>query len=64
MTSAKLLIMFGTQDSFTNLKQLVSQERFLTGSKVIFLTDDNVLFFQVYLLSGTLSEQVCLRDLF
>ena len=28
MTSAKLLIMFGTQDSFTNLKQLVSQERF------------------------------------
>ena len=64
MTSAKLLIVFGTQDSYTNLKQLVSQERFLTGSKVISLTDDNVLFFQVYLLSGTLSEQACLRDLF
>ena len=60
MTSTKLLIVFGTLDSYTNLKQLVSQERFLTGSKVISLTDDNVLFFQVYLLSGTLSEQVCL----
>ena len=62
VTSAKPLIMFGTQDSYTNLKQLVSQERFLTGSKVISLTDENVLFFQVYLLSGTLLEQVCLRD--
>ena len=62
VTSAKPLIVLGTHDSYTNLKQLVSQRRFLTGSKVISLTDDNVLFFQVYLLSGTLSEQVCLRD--
>ena len=62
VTSAKPLIVFGTHDSYTNLKQPVSKRRFLTGSKVISLTDDNVLFFKVYLLSGTLSEQVCLRD--
>ena len=61
--SAKLLIVFGTQDTYTNLKQLVSPERSLIGSKVISLTDDSGLLFQVYLLSGTLSEWVCLRDL-
>ena len=33
MTSAKHLIVFGTQDSYTNLKQLVSSERSLIGSK-------------------------------
>ena len=64
VTLAKLLTMFGMQDSYTKLKQLVSLEKFLTGSKVISLTDDNRLFFQVYLLSETLLEQVCLRDLF
>ena len=58
VTSAKLLIVFGTQDSYTNLKQLVSPEMSLIGSKVFSRTDDNGLFFQVYLLSGTLSERV------
>ena len=64
MTSAKHLIVFGTQDSYANLKQLVSPERSPIGSKVISLTDNNGLFFKVYHLSGTLSERMCLMDLF
>ena len=53
MTSAKHLIVFGTQDSYTNLKRLVSPERSFIGSNAISQTDDNGLFFQVYPLSGT-----------
>ena len=48
------LIVFGTQDSYTNLKQLVLQERFLNGTRVIYQTDGNGWFFLLYLLSGTM----------
>ena len=40
-TSAKRVIVLGTQDSYTNLNQLVLQERFLNGSRDLYLTDGN-----------------------
>ena len=43
VTSAKLLIVFGTQVFFTNLKPLVSQEKSLRGLKITFLTESNEL---------------------
>ena len=48
-TSAKRVVVIGAPDSYTNLKQLVLQERFLDGSRVLYLTDGNEWFFQVYM---------------
>ena len=39
---AKLSIVFGTKDSYTNLKLLVSQEKLYLGLKIIYLIGDNV----------------------
>ena len=40
-TSARLLIVSGTKDLYTNLKLLVLQERLFLGLEIISVTDDN-----------------------
>ena len=41
VSSARLLIVSGTKDLYTNLKLLVSQERPFLGLEIISLADDN-----------------------
>ena len=62
--SAKHSIVYGMLVSCINLKQLVSQEKSLIGSNIIFRIESNVLLFLVLFLIGFLLELEFLKNLY
>ena len=64
VTSARPLTGYGTLDFYTNFRPLVLRETSSTGSRVICLTENNGLSFQVLYPNGLLFELVYRKALF